>query len=81
LLNRARERGPSVYLRDHGITAIPFDRLNALLARHGLVIRAGKVRDVWRFVARTDKNSRVEQFGLFTRRTIPPKEVSECGGG
>ena len=62
--------GQPVYLRNQGITELPLYGLNAVLLRHGLVIHAAKVRNSKRFVACTDKDGRVEQYGLFELRQI-----------
>jgi hypothetical protein len=60
--------GQPVYLRDGGMTELPLYGLNTLLAQQGYVIHAAKVRDAKRFVACTDKEGRVERFGLFELR-------------
>ena len=65
--------GQPVYLRDLGVATLPLHGLNTLLARQGYVIHAAKVRDRKRFVACTDKDGRVEQYGLFELRAIPPQ--------
>jgi hypothetical protein len=63
------ERQP-VDLRDHGIAELPLHGLNAILARHGLVIRPANVRDPNRFVASTDQEGRAEIFGPFELRRL-----------
>lgn len=82
------ERQP-VYLRERGITALPLYGLNSILERQGYVIHAFKVRDAKRFVTCTDKQGRVEQYGLFElrqnaqeppRRAIRRKTGAQRGG-
>lgn len=68
LVNTLLPEGKAIYLRERGITALPLYGLNAILARHGYVIHAAKVRDAKRFVACMDKHGRVERFGLFELR-------------
>jgi hypothetical protein len=71
--------GRPVYLRDHGITELPLHGLNIVLARQGYLIHATKVRHPKRFVACTDKDGRVEMFGLFELRPIhqePPERAN-----
>jgi hypothetical protein len=65
--------GRPVYLRDRGITTLPLSGLNTLLAGQGYVIHAAKVRDAKRFVACTDQDGRIEPYGLFELRQIPPE--------
>jgi hypothetical protein len=65
--------GEAVALRDKGITDLPLQVLNAILARQGYVIHASKVRDPKRSVACTDQDGRVERFGLFELRRIAPE--------
>jgi hypothetical protein len=62
--------GKVVYLRDLGIIELPLYGLNAILERQGFLIHATKVRDAKRFVACTDKEGRVERYGLFELRRI-----------
>ena len=62
--------GRPVYLRDHGIIELPLHGLNAILERQGYLIYAAKVRNPKRFVACTDKDGRVERFGVFCLRRI-----------
>lgn len=73
--------GQPVYLRERGITELPLHRLNATLEPQGFVIHAAKVRDHKRFVACTDKHGRVERFGLFELRRIPPEAPRRMNGG
>lgn len=61
-------KGKPVYLRDQGITTLPLYGLNTLLERQGYYIHPAKVRDARRFVACTDKDGRVERYGLFELR-------------
>jgi hypothetical protein len=70
LVRQLFPEGQPVYLRDHGITELPLHGLNAILARHGLVIRPAKVRDARRFVTCTDKEGRAEIFRLFELRRL-----------
>lgn len=72
--------GTPVYLRDRGIRELPLYGLNTLLARQGYVIHAAKVRDPKRFVACTDKEGRVEQYGLFALRPIAPEASGRTNG-
>jgi hypothetical protein len=65
--------GEAVALRDKGITDLPLQGLNAILARQGYVIHASKVRDPKRSVACTDQDGRVERFGLFELRRVAPQ--------
>jgi hypothetical protein len=44
------------------------------LARQGHVIHAAKVRDAKCFVACTDKDGRIEPYGLFERRRTIAEE-------
>ncbi len=67
--------GKLVYLRDQGITELPLYGLNCLLEPQGYVIHATKVRDARRFVACTDKEGRVERFGLFELRQMELQET------
>jgi hypothetical protein len=62
--------GQLVYLQDHGITELPLYGLNTILAQHGYIIHATKVRNPKRFVACTDKDGQVKRFGLFELRPI-----------
>jgi hypothetical protein len=62
--------GQPVYLRDRGITDLPLQGLNAILGRYGWMIHAVKVRNPKRFVTCTDKEGRVERYGLFELRQI-----------
>jgi hypothetical protein len=65
--------GQPVALREQGITELPLQRLNAILTRHGYVIHATKGGDPKRFVACTDQDGQVEQYGLFALRPMPPQ--------
>lgn len=69
--------GKPVYLREQSITELQLYGLNTLLERQGYYIHAAKVRDAKRFVACTDKQGRVEQYGLFELRRI----AAETPGG
>ncbi len=60
--------GHPVYLHDQGITTLPLSGLNTLLEPQGFYIHAAKVRHLKRFVACTDKQGRLEHFGLFELR-------------
>ena len=62
------EEGKPVYLRDKGITELPFPGLNAMLARHGLMIHAAKGNDPTCLVACTDAHGRTEEYGVFELR-------------
>ncbi len=62
--------GQRVYLRTEGLKTLPLGLLNAGLAPFGYVIHAAKVRDRKRFVACTDRNGKVEHFGLFELRQV-----------
>jgi hypothetical protein len=73
--------GKAVYLRDLGIVELPLYGLNTILAWHGLVIHATKVRGTKRFVACTDRHGRVEQFGLFELRRIEQEPPGRTIGG
>jgi hypothetical protein len=77
LLQTLLPEGKPVYLRDVGITTLPVHGLNTLLAQQGYVIHAAKVRDPKRFVACTDKEGRVEPYGLFELRQIH-QDASRC---
>jgi hypothetical protein len=57
--------GKAVHLRDKGITEFPLARLNGILARHGLTIRAGKGPDATRSVSCADWYGRVERYEVF----------------
>lgn len=72
--------GMPTYLRNRGITDLPLYGLNALLARQGYAIHAAKVRDPKRFVACTDKDGRVEQYGLFELRQIEEEAPGRTNG-
>ena len=72
--------GQPVYLRDRGIMELPLHGLNIRLARHGLMIHAAKVRDAKRFVACMDKDGRMERFGLFELRQLPPESPARTNG-
>lgn len=65
--------GESIALRDKGITNLPLQGLNAILARQGYVIHASKVRDPKRSGACMDQDGRVERFGLFELRRVAPE--------
>ena len=80
LVHTLLPEGTPVYLRDEEITELPLYGLNTLLARQGYVIHAAKVRDPQRFVACTDKQGRVERFGLFKLRPIPPEAPGDTNG-
>jgi len=66
--------GKPVYLRERGITELSLYRLNTLLEGQGYVIHAVKVRDAKRFVACTDKQGRMERYGLFELRRMSAEE-------
>ena len=74
--------GECVALRDNGIRKLPLARLNTTLVRHGLMVHATKSRAPSRCVACTGKDGRVERYGGFDLRRIPPQEheVSTEGG-
>jgi hypothetical protein len=80
LVQRLLPEGQPVYLRDRGITELPLYGLNAVLARQGYVIHATKVRNPKRFVACMDKEGRVERFGLFELKPIPPEAPGRTNG-
>jgi len=78
--------GQPVYLRDQGITELPLYELNGVLERQGYVIHAAKVRDATRFVRCTDKQGRMERYGLFDLRQTSaarprPHERETAQGG
>jgi hypothetical protein len=70
LVKHLLPEGQPVSLRDQGMTELPLSRLNAILARHGLMIHATTVHDPQRFGACTTKHGRMEQFGVFELRRI-----------
>jgi hypothetical protein len=74
------ERQP-VYLRDHGITELPLHGLNAILARHGLMIHTTKGRDPTRQVSCTLEHGRIQGFGLFELRPIRSHAVARAKRG
>jgi hypothetical protein len=82
LVQRLLPEGQAIYLRDRGITELPLYGLNAILARQGYVIHATKVRNPKRFVACTDKDGRVENYGLFELKPMhqePPGRTNRKG--
>ncbi len=72
--------GQPVYLRERGITELPLYGLNTLLERQGYMIHAAKVRDRKRFVACTDKDGRVERYGLFELRQVQQEPTGRTNG-
>jgi hypothetical protein len=72
--------GQTVALRKQGITELPLHRLNAILTRHGYIIHATKGRDPRRVVACTADDGRVEPYGLFELRPIPPRASGRTNG-
>jgi hypothetical protein len=66
--------GKSISLDDQGITKLLLSGLNATLAQHGLRIHATRGSDSKRLVDCTDKDGRVEQFGLFELRKIKERK-------
>jgi hypothetical protein len=72
--------GQAVALREQGITELPLARLNTILKRHGLVIHAAKGGDPKRFVACTVCDGRVEPYGLFALRSMPPRASGRMNG-
>lgn len=67
--------GQQVYPRDRGVEMFPLTAVNAVLAPHGSVMHAAKVRDQRRTVACVDVYGRVEPFGLFELRRIEEDTV------
>jgi hypothetical protein len=65
------EDGKPVYLRDQGIRELPLPGLNAVLARHGLVIHAAKGGDPKCLVACTDAHGQTDEYVVFELRRHP----------
>ena len=73
--------GEAVHLRDKGISEWPLGRLNGILARHGLMIHAGKGHDAKRSVACSDRYGRVEPYEVFELRHTATKRRKRSEGG
>ena len=67
--------GKRKLLRHFGITELPLDALNTLLAPHGLVIRADRepksIRSSRNFVRCVGKDGRAKRYDWFELRQIP----------
>jgi hypothetical protein len=73
--------GKAMHLRDKGIAELPLGRLNGILARHGLMIHAGKGHDTKRSVACADRYGRVEPYEVFELRHTATRRQKRNAGG
>ena len=67
--------GQAVALRRQGITTLPLEGVNRLLAKHRLVIQASKGDDPSQRVACVNDYGKVEQYGLFELRRLPRRRT------
>ena len=72
--------GGRVYLRDKGLTELPLDGLNTILARHELMIYATKGNDPRRMVTCTLTDGRRTRYELFELRQIPHEVPGRTSG-
>jgi hypothetical protein len=72
--------GEPVYLRDRGITELPLEALNTVLARQGYQIHASQSWNVKQAVACVDQAGRVGRYALFELRRMPPMAPGGTNG-
>ncbi|MGH8071038.1 MAG: hypothetical protein ACRERE_38565 [Candidatus Entotheonellia bacterium] len=72
--------GKRVSLRDKGMTELPLDGLNTILARHELMIYATKGSDPRRMVTCTLTDGRRTRYELFELRQIPHEVQGRTSG-
>jgi excisionase family DNA binding protein len=70
LLRAVLPEGQPRYLRDLGILTFPLAEINAILERHGLMVRVVRGNDPQRLVTCTVPGGRTDAYGLFELRSL-----------